>query len=286
MAGFCTNCGTALNDGLRFCIGCGSPVPGQQPIAAAVPPAGSAAPLPGSPAPAPAPASAPASSGLKIVFIVLGVLFVVFAIAMVGIGIVAHRVKTRVESAARNYGIDSSRSAGRSAHRVAPCSLVTRDEAAHFLGVEIDRIEPEGDRGCHYYGKAPTAAEREREMAELQRSLKQGKSGEGPQGVENLVKALGSGMASAGPYFSVKVDWEDGRTMLGAMKFVTDSAGAAGKFTERVSGIGDEALLGPMASMLVFAKGSTGVQIDLRMLPNGREKGIAIAKTVANRLRM
>jgi hypothetical protein len=275
MAGFCTNCGAALSDGARFCIGCGSPVAAQQPAAATV------APQPGATAPAP-----PGSSGLKIVFIVLGVVFVVFAIAMVGIGIVAHRVKTRVETVAKQYGIDSSGRAGPAARRVDPCTLVTKDEAAQFLGVELDRIAPEGDRVCHYYGKAPTAAEREREVGELQRTLKGGNSGEGPQAVENLVKALGSGMAAAGPYFSVTVDWDDGRMMLGAMKFVTDTAGAGTKMTEHLSGIGDEAVLGPMASTLVFVKGSTGVQIDLRMVPNGREKGIAIGKTVASRLRM
>ena len=151
----------------------------------------------------------------------------------------------------------------------------------------MDRIEPAGDSACHYYGKTPTESEREQQIAELQRSLKENKTGEGPQGVENLVKALGSGMASGGPYFSVTVDWEDGRTMLGAMKFVTDTAGAGNaKLTESLSGIGDEAVLGPMASMLMFRKGATGVQIDLRMVPNGREKGIAIARAVADRLRM
>jgi hypothetical protein len=218
---------------------------------------------------------------------VLGVLFVIGAIGAIGIGYVAHRVKNKVESAAKHYGIDPSRPAGPSARRVQVCSLVTREEASRILGGEVERMEPEGDSSCQYFGKAPTPEERERQLVDAQRALKDGRSGEGPQAVENLVKALGSGMAAGGPFFSITVDWEDGRAMLGAMKFVTDTAGGnATKMSERLSGIGDEAILGPMASTLIFVKGATGVQIDLRMVPNGRERGIEIAKIVADRLRM
>ena len=53
---------------------------------------------------------------------------------------------------------------------------------------------------------------------------------------------------------------------------------------EKLPGIGDEAWLGPMASTLVFSKGDVGVELDLRMLPKGRERGIRIAKLIASRL--
>jgi hypothetical protein len=42
--------------------------------------------------------------------------------------------------------------------------------------------------------------------------------------------------------------------------------------------------MGPVDSMLAFVKGQRGVQIDLRQVPHGRDKGIAIARTIADRL--
>ena len=49
-------------------------------------------------------------------------------------------------------------------------------------------------------------------------------------------------------------------------------------------GIGDEAFLGPMDTMLAFVKGETGVQIDLSQVPKGRDKGVAIARTIVPRI--
>jgi hypothetical protein len=53
---------------------------------------------------------------------------------------------------------------------------------------------------------------------------------------------------------------------------------------QKLQGIGDEAWLGPMASMLVFSKGKIGVEIDLRLIPDGKEKRIRLAKLIASRL--
>jgi hypothetical protein len=52
----------------------------------------------------------------------------------------------------------------------------------------------------------------------------------------------------------------------------------------KLEGIGDEAWLGPLASTLVFAKGEVGVELDLRMLPNGEERGTRLAKLIASRI--
>jgi hypothetical protein len=54
--------------------------------------------------------------------------------------------------------------------------------------------------------------------------------------------------------------------------------------TENLPGIGDEAFMGPLDTMLIFVKGETGVQIDLSQVPKGRDKGVAIARTIAPRI--
>jgi hypothetical protein len=252
-----------------------------------VAPAAAAAPGTGMPPPGSGPAAGGGGSAMKVLFVVLGVVFVFAAIAAAGIAYLGFKAKDKIESVAREYGVDPSRPRGPSARRVEVCSLLTKDEAAEILGVAIERIEPSGDAECHYFGKAPTQEEREREMARLQSSLEKSKARGKPEEIENLTKALMSGMAGgAGPSFSISVDWEEGRTMIGAMKFVTGTAGTEEKMSEPLRGIGDEAILGPMNSILMFRKGATGVQVDLRMVPDGRERGIAIAKIVEGRLRM
>jgi len=54
--------------------------------------------------------------------------------------------------------------------------------------------------------------------------------------------------------------------------------------TEDLAGIGDRALMGPVDVFLAFVKGRTGVQIDLSQVPQGRDKGVAMARRIASRL--
>ena len=54
--------------------------------------------------------------------------------------------------------------------------------------------------------------------------------------------------------------------------------------TETLAGIGDDAVLGPLDTVLIFVKGDIGVSIGLATVPNAREKGIAMARTIAGRL--
>ena len=42
--------------------------------------------------------------------------------------------------------------------------------------------------------------------------------------------------------------------------------------------------MGPVDSMLAFVKGPTAVQLDLRLVPHGRDKGVAMARKIAGRL--
>ena len=101
MAQFCTKCGTALTEGMRFCTGCGATIDGPTapPPPAAPPPdmftpvaPAPAAPrldaadvvmTPSIPVPPAAPAPAKGGSGMKIVLIIVGV-FLLLGMLMVG----------------------------------------------------------------------------------------------------------------------------------------------------------------------------------------------------------
>ena len=280
MANFCTNCGAAVNAGTPFCTQCGSRV-----STAAAPPV--------QPSPVPPPAAAqaplpPASSSpvLKIIlFVVLG-LFVLGALGVAGLIYAGYKVKNRVERVAKEYGVDSSAPRGPSARRVDVCSLITRDEAAEIMGVPVERIEPSGTSECRYIGKAPTDEERQKQIDDLQEKLKDAKGKEPDmRALEDMTKNMVGGMAGgAGRSFSVKVDWEGGHAAVAAMRLTMGVMTGDTKLTESLKGVGDEAVIGPMASILMFAKGDTAVEIDLRMLPNGKQRGIEIARKVASRL--
>lgn len=81
------------------------------------------------------------------------------------------------------------------------------------------------------------------------------------------------------PYFTIEVN-PHGETVIAALKL---SLGMI-KATEPLTGIGDEALMGPMESLLVFVKNGLGVSIDFHGVGKGREREIALARQIASRL--
>ncbi len=58
---------------------------------------------------------------------------------------------------------------------------------------------------------------------------------------------------------------------------------ASGSLDE-LRGIGDQALLGPLDSMLVVEKNGAGVTIDLRQLPKAKQLAIAMARRIVPRM--
>jgi hypothetical protein len=108
-----------------------------------------------------------------------------------------------------------------------------------------------------------------------------------PRGAEASdagAEAVAKAFAAASPsQLTITMHWDDGPTAVTATRMASKLFGGDAGF-EKLSGIGDEAWLGPLASTLVFSKGKVGVEIDLRTVPDGREKGIRLAKLIASRL--
>ena len=85
--------------------------------------------------------------------------------------------------------------------------------------------------------------------------------------------------SGADPYFTVELN-NNGRAEIAALKLALGAV----KAVEPLSGIGDEAILGPMDSILVFTKDRLGVQIDFHQIGNGRDRAIAMARQMAGKL--
>lgn len=126
-----------------------------------------------------------------------------------------------------------------------PCSVLLPNEVAEALGVPISMREVVDETTCHFLYEKPAR--------------------DGPA------------------HFAVAVHFDDGGTVVAATRMAGKALGGDAGF-ERLEGIGDEAWLGPLASMLVFVKNGVGVELDLRLVPDGREKGVRLAKLIASRL--
>ena len=284
MAIFCTNCGSAIKEGAAFCANCGTPARAAQ---AATP-----QPTYQPPAQAPAPAApmAPRSGSplMKVLLIVLAIIVGLGAMGIIGSIYVIHRVKQHVVTAARERGVDLSDSTAQrySGRLPDPCSLLTTSEASSILGVAIERAESRGHR-CEYFAHPVSDAERQDQVSKAIEALEakdraDRANGDNPSdaarrsGVEELTKKMVASNAGNGPYFTIELN-ENGKAEIAGMKLAMRAVAGAMNMAESLSGIGDDAMMGPMDSMLVFTKNGLGVKIDLRQVAQGRDRAIAMA---------
>ena len=247
---------------------------------------------------------------MKQVLIILAVVFVVMGIiATAGLLYVGYRVKNRIEREAASLRHDTSRSTpvtvaaatGATGRHVDACSLLSKEEASQILGVAVERTQSKesgGQSTCQYFAKARSQEEKMASVANAFGAIAKGGATPEPEvkaneaykigrqtGMDDLVKGIGGLAAPTGaPYLTVTVSWENGPQAMSMLKGVIGANSAGVKTTEGLAGIGDEALMGPVDSFLAFAKGQTEVQIDLSQIPKGRDKGVAMARTIAPRL--
>jgi hypothetical protein len=87
-------------------------------------------------------------------------------------------------------------------------------------------------------------------------------------------------------YARVTIDWTSGREAMAGAKVATrlmarDADGV--QVADDLQGLGDEATI-LIGGVLNVRKGDTLVEIDLRMQPEAREKGIALARKLLTRI--
>jgi len=245
---------------------------------------------------------------LKILFVVLGVLGLMGMLGIGGVWFVVHKVK----QAAANNGIDLnsfSETRRGPARQFDACALLTKEDLSQILGLNIERAESTGrstHSTCRYYSSAAqqrASDEAATVMKKLQEETKAGTSKADQSAVINDFGNMVRGIArAAGPavgetnglFLTVGVDSENAKAAMAGFKLgmgltgalVMKGADAEGKamIREVVTGVGDEAISGPLLSLFMFRQGDVSVQLDARLLPGGRDAQIAIAKLIISKL--
>lgn len=160
-----------------------------------------------------------------------------------------------------------------------PCTLLTPEQVVEAVGMSPFAREVVDEVTCSY--EFPEFAEKEPPAQESGSSGDKSDEGE----AEAMAKAFTVGATGGVPKFSYTIHWQDGPTAVMATRMASKLMGSEmeNAFT-KLEGIGDETWLGPLASTLIVLKGDVAVEFDLRLLPEGKERGTRLAKAVASRL--
>lgn len=303
MANFCTKCGTPVSG--QFCTACGAAIEGgpaqTQNVAPPTAPVSQAVAVP---------PAAHKSSGAKILFIVLGVLFLFGAAGVGGIVYVGYRAKQKIAEMKKDYGLDNDTSGRTSSAgmRTFPpskgsgCSLLEGQEAATILGVAVERADSETntDEGalCKYW---VSATERRRligeEISSSVSGMGKADTKSGQQDMEKLIGGAAGALIEANGdnkdsdfAFSLQVWRKGGKEQWEKMESVQertkDAAGAdfAGVAMQTVDGVGDRATVLAAGHSIMVLKGDTFFLLGFQQFVPGRDKTVALAQVVAGRL--
>lgn len=281
---FCQTCGAQMSG--SFCTSCGA--------RASVGSGASVSPPPLSAGPPLAPA-AKTGAGMKILFVVLGLLGVMGVLFMGGIWYVAHRVKVKAAENGINLTDLSDRPGP--ARRLDACELLSKAELSQILSVPVERVEGGGSSThstCRYFSAAAEQKSSDDAAAAMKHLQEAKTTGNGEPTPEQTMKELGSVIrgvtvpAGNGQILSLEVDTVGAKASMTGFKI---GVGVMGKSVgikqgggEILNGIGDEAAAGPLGSLFMFRKGDVAVQLDGRTLPGGQDTEVAIAKRILAKL--
>ena len=302
MQTFCGSCGSPLGDQSGFCGSCG--------VRAGHAPSGQAAAVA---TPAVAQTAGAGGSGLKIVLIVAGVLFVLGALSLGAMYYAAHRyVKLAEDVTGLKAGdvVHSLRQAAAHNAHGAPepkrdgCLLLSREEASAILGIEVERVdgkpsEQESGEHCDFFVKPGTIEQNEERLKQSVDAVKSdpnspSSANQLPPGAVDMIKNMARGAVEAArngdaPYFGFTVEREYGKIAFNAFTMADHLSGgdlvtASGGRASEPLGVGDQAAMGIGESRLCVVKGNSALTLDLTQVTGGRAKGVALAKTIVARL--
>ena len=295
MPSFCGTCGSSLSGESGFCGSCGARVGGA--------PAGQVAVA----APGPIKQAGGGGSALKIVVIVVGVIFVLAALAIGGTYYAAHRYIRMAEDMTgikAGDALHSIREAAAREGRSRPeakrdgCLLLTKDEASAILGIEVIKVDGKPDERqsgehCSFFVK-PGSVEVNEERVKKSAEAIHGEAGANgdalPPAAIDMLKNTARGAVEAerngeAPYFGFVVEREHGKIAFSVLGVSTRLAGGnPGGKAEEPLGVGDEATMGIGESLMCVVKGDVAITLDFTQVTGARSKGIALAKTILPRL--
>ena len=291
MPAFCKNCGTPLAPPSAFCVKCGAQTAASAPVA--------------SPAPVVTPGKG--VSLLKVGVIALSILALLGVMSAAGLYYAAHRLVKNIESVTGEGSVGNAMSSVASAARSASrehrhkekldgCLLMSKEDAAEILGVEITKADSQPTANhdgehCDYYAKPRSVEEDAEKTKQSLNALRDSKDGQpNDKAIADMVKNYSRTMVNAEggqPYFTFTVDRDAGAAAFTGFKMGNSLASAASGGTaksEELAGLGDDASLGIGESMLCVRKGDAVIILELSQVPDGKTKGIAMARKILSRL--
>lgn len=157
-----------------------------------------------------------------------------------------------------------------------PCALLTPQEVETATGLKLTMREIVEENVCTLEFAPPPAEATDQGQA----SAPQQPAEDDP---EAMAKDFSVAASGGTPKITYTIHWEDGDTVITAAKLAGQAMGSDSM--TQLNGIGDEAFLGALASMLYFRVGSAGLEMDLRLMPRGQERGTKLAQQMAARLK-
>ncbi|MHB8608927.1 MAG: hypothetical protein ACYDCG_11550 [Candidatus Acidiferrales bacterium] len=292
MPGFCGNCGAPISG--AFCGKCGQPTDAPRTPASFQP----AAKPPAQPLAQPAAVAAKKSSGLgKVLFIVGGVLVVLFVAGVGGAFYAVHLVKKKISTYTAAATGGSSSDIVQVAQGTS-CALLSKEDLQQILGVIVEKsseIVENSEPGCAYYTN-PAAFAQLQQMAieqariDSQRAAAEhkGEKVDNPlellkdtKDLEGVVKGFGLSQPDKDGrvfYFTLQRNYNSSNwsTMRTALSIVPGF--------EELSGIGDAAMIGSFGHALYVLKRDTVISLQLLYVPEARTRGADIARKIASHL--
>jgi len=184
--------------------------------------------------------------------------------------------------------------------RVNACDLLSKEELSQMVGMNVERAETQGKSThstCAYYSSSAIDKSSDAATDAIKRIQERKDSGDTNADQEKALKDIGSivrgisGVSANGLVVSVEVETENAKAAMAGFKIamgLMTGGGGGGEQTkalrEDIKGVGDEAIMGPLASIFMFRKGDVAVTIDGRALTGGRDMQVAIAKRIADKL--
>jgi hypothetical protein len=244
---------------------------------------------------------------LKILFVVLGIICLMGVLAIGGVWFALHKVK---QAAVRN-GIDLSafsETRRGPARQLDACELLTKEDLSQILNLTVERAESDGrssHSSCRYFSSAAQQRSLDEAAAakkKLEEDAKTGTKADQSAAINDLGNMVRGIAGAAGPamgdtnglVLTVGIDSQNARAAMAGFKLGVGLTGAAvmngadpqakAMMRDDVTGVGDEAVFGPLFSLFMFRKGDVSVQLDARMMPGGRDAQIAIAKRIISKL--
>jgi hypothetical protein len=249
-------------------------------------------------------------SGLKIVLIGLGVLFVLGAVSVAGVYFTARRY---VKIAENVTGVkasdvvssihDAATRSTEGAHQTNRdgCLLLSKEEASAILGIEVERVDGkpndrESAEHCDFFVKPESIEQNLEKLKQAAAAIKDDPSSSAqpnqlPAGAEDMIKTKHRGVIEGAtngeaPYFGFVVERENGKIAFTAFQMADRLSGVAA-LSEKASeplGLGDKAALGMADSRLCVVQGSSAITLDLSQVTGGRAKGVELARKILSRL--